>query len=98
MLILLFVRGFIFLKKFKLSTFLDFQKKIIFLKTFFSLSIIKRTKLLIRKKLKKKFLRYPMLPKIEFLLYFTNLVPVLSVQKNGEKNSKKRLLFDLSGS
>jgi hypothetical protein len=98
MLILLFVRGFILLKKFKLSTFLDFQKKIIFLKTFFSFSIIKRTILLIKKIKKKKFLRYLMLPKIEFLLYFTNLVPVLSVQKNGGKNSKKRLLFDLSGS
>ena len=46
----------------------------------------------------KNILRYPMLPKIEFLLYFTYLVPVLSVKKNGGKISKKRLLCDLSGS
>ncbi len=51
-----------------------------------------------KKNLKKKFYAFPLLPKIEFSLYFSNLVPVLSVQKNGEKNSKKRLLFDLSGS
>ena len=55
MLILLFVRGFIFLKKFKLSTFLDFRKKQIFLKTFFSFSIIKRTNCWLEKNLKKKF-------------------------------------------
>ena len=29
-----------------------------------------------------------MLPKIEFFLYFTNLVPVLSVQKNRGKIQK----------
>ena len=45
-----------------------------------------------------KFYAFPLLTKVEFLPYFTNLVPVPSVQKNGEKNSKKRLLFDLSGS
>jgi hypothetical protein len=53
--------------------------------------------MVIRKKLKKKFYAILLLPKIEFLPYFTNLVPVQSVQKNGGKNSKKRLLFDLSG-
>ena len=59
-----------------------------FVKTLFQSSFIKRTKLLIRKTFKKNFYAFPILPKIEFLLYFTNLVPVLSVQKNGEKNSK----------
>jgi hypothetical protein len=98
MLILLFVRGFIFLKKFKLSTFLDFQKKNNFFKNIFFILYYQKNQIADKKKIKKKILRYPMLPKIEFLLNFTNLVPVLSVQKNGGKNSKKRLIIDLSGS
>ena len=93
-----FFQKFIFLKKSKGGHPLIFSKKNNFFKNIFFILYYQKNKLLIRKKFKKKILRYPMLPKIEFLLYITNLVPVLSVQKNGGKNSKKRLLFDLSGS